>query len=181
MTKRVCIYCGANSGNNPNIGNQVAHLVHLLIENDFELVYGGGKTGLMGLIANQFLAANKSVIGVRPAKLIADEEAQEDLTELIVVKDMHERKGKMIELSDAFIALPGGIGTLDEIIDVYTQVKIGFLRKFCGILTVDDYYNGLEVLLENMVANGFLQQDAKALLHIEDSPEKLMKKLLDDV
>lgn len=181
MNKRVCIYCGANSGNNPNIPRQVKHLVRLLIENDFDLVYGGGRTGLMGLIADQFLEANKSVIGVRPAKLIADEDAHEGLTQLLVVKDMHERKGKMIELSDAFIALPGGIGTLDEIIDVYTQVKIGFLRKFCGVLTVDDYYQGLEILLKNMVANGFLRKQDKELLHIENSPAKLLEQLLNFV
>ena len=135
--------------------------------------------GLMGIIAQQFLSKGRKVIGVRPQKLIADESAQSGLTELIIVKDMHERKGKMIALADVFIALPGGVGTLDEIIDVYTQVKIGFIDKFCGILNVQDYYKGLEVLLANMVDKGFLKIGAKDLLCIANRPEALMTAIND--
>ena len=178
MSKKICIYCGANTGNNPVIIQEITKLIGLLIQQDFDLVYGGGKTGLMGIIADQFLAANRQVIGVRPTKLIADEAAHEGLTELIVVKDMSERKRKMIELSDAFIALPGGVGTLDEIMDVYTQVKIGFLDQFCGILNVADYYEGLEILLKNMVDKGFLRATDKQLLHIESSAQELLERLV---
>ena len=128
----------------------------------------------MGIIATHFLANGRRVIGVRPEKLIQDEDQHDGLSEMIVVKDMHERKGKMIALSDAFIALPGGVGTLDEIIDVYTQVKIGFLDKFCGILNVNGYYKGLEILLKNMVGFGFLTEEGQELLAIADSPEELM-------
>ena len=174
MSKKVCIYCGANTGNSKEIVQQTKRLCDLLIQQDFDLVYGGGKTGLMGIIATHFLANGRTVIGVRPEKLIQDEDQKEGLTEMIVVKDMHERKGKMIALSDAFIALPGGVGTLDEIIDVYTQVKIGFLDKFCGILNVNDYYKGLEILLKNMVEFGFLTKEGHGLLAIADSPEELM-------
>lgn len=174
MAKKVCIYCGANTGNSEEIIQQTKRLCDLLIQQDFDLVYGGGKTGLMGIIANHFLAKGRVVIGVRPQKLIEDEDQHEELSKMIVVKDMHERKGKMIDLSDAFIALPGGVGTLDEIIDVYTQVKIGFLDKFCGILNVNDYYKGLEILLENMVGFGFLTEEGHHLLAIANSPEELM-------
>ena len=174
MSKKVCIYCGANTGNSKAIIEQTKRLCDLLIQQDFDLVYGGGKTGLMGIIANHFLVNGRSVIGVRPKKLIQDEDQHVGLSEMIVVKDMHARKGKMIALSDAFIALPGGVGTLDEIIDVYTQVKIGFLDKFCGILNVNGYYKGLEILLGNMVDLGFLTEEGHGLLAIADSPEELM-------
>jgi len=179
MNKKVCIYCGANTGNSEEIVAQTIQLCDLLIAQDFDLVYGGGETGLMGIIAQQFLSQGRKVIGIRPQKLITDESAQSGLTELIVVKDMHERKGKMIALADVCIALPGGVGTLDEIIDVYTQVKIGFLDKFCGILNVNNYYKGLEVLLANMVEKGFLKTDAKDLLCIANSPEALMAAIND--
>ena len=179
MNKKVCIYCGANTGNSKEIVEQTIQLCDLLIAQGFDLVYGGGETGLMGIIAQQFLAKGRKVIGVRPQKLIVDESAQSGLTELIIVKDMHERKGKMIALADVFIALPGGVGTLDEIIDVYTQVKIGFLDKFCGILNVDDYYKGLEILLANMVEQGFLKTAAKDLLCIANRPETLMAAIND--
>ncbi len=180
MAKKVCIYCGANTGNSKEIVTQTKRLCDLLIQQDYDLVYGGGKTGLMGIIATHFLANGRKVIGVRPEKLIQDEDQHDGVSEMIVVKDMHERKGKMIALSDAFIALPGGVGTLDEIIDVYTQVKIGFLNKFCGILNVNGYYEGLEILLKNMVNFGFLMEEGQKLLAITDSPEKLME-LIDKV
>lgn len=180
MAKKVCIYCGANTGNSKEIVAQTKRLCDLLIQQDYDLVYGGGKTGLMGIIATHFLANGRKVIGVRPEKLIQDEDQHDGVSEMIVVKDMHERKGKMIALSDAFIALPGGVGTLDEIIDVYTQVKIGFLNKFCGILNVNGYYEGLEILLKNMVNFGFLMEEGQKLLAITDSPEKLME-LIDKV
>lgn len=175
MNKRIGIYCGANTGNSPVIIEQVNVLCALLVTNGYDLVYGGGKTGLMGIIAEHFLAGGRKVIGVRPQKLIEDEDQHEGITQMIVVKDMHERKAKMIELSNAFIALPGGVGTLDEIIDVYTQVKIGFLDKPCAILNVNNYYEGLEILLKNMVSMGFLTEKGYELLQIGDNPKAVMR------
>jgi len=178
MSKKVAIYCGANTGNSKVILQQVHQLMDLLIQQDFDLVYGGGKTGLMGIIANQFLENGQKVIGVRPEKLIKEEHAHGGLTDLVVVKGMHERKAKMIELSDVFIALPGGVGTLVEIIDVYTHIKIGFIDKVCGILNVEGHYDGLEGLLKRMVETTFLREEDRRLLHIADSPEALMMVLL---
>ena len=178
MNKTVAIYCGANTGNSKVILEQVHELIALLIQHNFDLVYGGGKTGLMGIIADQFLASGKKVIGVRPEKLIKEEDAHAGLTELIVVKGMHERKTKMMDLADVCIALPGGVGTLDEIIDVYTQVKIGFVEKVCGILNVEGHFDGLDILLKRMVETAFLKEADRQVLHIEESPAALMAAIL---
>ena len=178
MNPTVCIFCGANPGNSAHILDEVKAFCELLITHDYDLVYGGGKSGLMGLIADQFLVAGKKVIGVRPQKLITDEDAHESLTELIIVKDMFERKQEMIQRSDIFIALPGGVGTLDEIIEVYTQVKIGFIHKFCGVLNTNQYYAGLEQLLQNMVDHTFLKEGHQAKLIMESAPAALAKKIV---
>lgn len=114
----ICVFCGANLGKSATIISQVEKLMDLLIAQNATLVYGGGRTGLMGLIADRFLEAEAPVIGVRPTKLIEDEDAHAGITQMIVVKDMFERKAKMMELADVFIALPGGVGTLDEMIEV---------------------------------------------------------------
>ena len=173
----ICIFCGANTGNSPAIIKQVEFLMDLLIAQNARLVYGGGKSGLMGLIADRFLSAGAEVIGVRPTKLIEDEDAHEDITEMIVVKDLFERKAKMMELAKVFIALPGGAGTLDEIIEVYTHVKIGFAEKLCMILDVDGFYQGLETLLEKMVNTGYLKEADRQLLRISDSPNELVAQI----
>ncbi len=178
MNKRICIFCGANPGNNPNITRQTHQLCDLLIENDFDLVYGGGKDGLMGLIADRFLAAGKKVIGIRPEKLIEGEGSHTGLTKMIVVKDMHERKAQMMDEADVFVSLPGGIGTLDEMLEVYTQVKIGFVDKFCGVLNTDNYYEGLKLLFANMVQHDFLKAKDQLILEVADSPQQLLESIL---
>ena len=179
MSKKICIFCGAHPGNSPAIIEQAMALCALLIDRDYDLVYGGGESGLMGVIANQFLARGRRVIGIRPRKLIADEAAHHGLSELVVVEDMFERKAEMMALSDAFIALPGGAGTLVEMLEVYTQVKIGYLHKFCGVLNTDNYYLGLTILLDNMVAKGFLRTNDQAALCLRDTPEELVAALTD--
>ncbi|MDN5201921.1 TIGR00730 family Rossman fold protein [Fulvivirgaceae bacterium BMA10] len=178
MRKSVCIFCGANTGNSEEIVKQTKALCDLLIKHNFDLVYGGGKSGLMGLIANEFLSKGRKVIGIRPGKLIADEEAHTDLTELIVVKDMFERKSVMIEKSDFFIALPGGIGTLDEIIEIYTQTKIGFINKPSLVLNTNNFYEGLETLLKRMVDNSFLKEEDRKKLFLAENPEALMHEII---
>jgi uncharacterized protein (TIGR00730 family) len=177
MNKRVCIFCGANTGNSSEIIQQALVLCDLLVEAGYDLVYGGGETGLMGLCANRFIASGRGVIGIRPKKLIADENSHSGLTELIVVETMSDRKNKMIELSDFFIALPGGTGTLDEIIETYTLHKIGFINKPSGVLNTDGYYDGLKVLLDKMDDIGFLKGAAKDLLIIADTPDALMSEM----
>jgi len=174
MSKSVCIFCGSSSGNSQHILNQSLLLCDLLIQNDFNLVYGGSNRGLMGMIADRFLEAGKKVIGIQPKKLITDESLHHGLTETIIVEDMHDRKKLMIEKADVFIALPGGVGTLDEIVEVYTYTKIGFVNKICAVLNTNNYYQGLDNLLMRMVGNGFLKGADKRILHIVQDPEILM-------
>lgn len=177
MNKKVCIFCGAKTGQSIKIIQEVEALCDMLIEQEYDLVYGGGKSGLMGIVADKFLAAKRQVIGIRPEKLIIDEDAHDELAELIVVKDMHERKAKMVDLSDVFIALPGGVGTLDEIVETFTLFKIGFIDKPSGILNIDGYYDGLITLLDSMVTNGFLAETAKDRLMIEAKPASLVARI----
>lgn len=175
--KTICIFCGANPGSSPAIIEAAKELCDLLIQHQCDLVYGGSATGLMGIIADRFLDGGRKVIGIRPEKLIADEASHQGLTDLIVTDNMSDRKAKMIEMSDVFIALPGGTGTLNEIIETFTLHKIGFINKPSGILNTDNFYRGLDVLLDNMVRHGFLQAEAKEMMVIEDVPRSLLKGL----
>jgi uncharacterized protein (TIGR00730 family) len=177
MPKRVCIFCGANAGNDPLIHEQTQVLSSLLIERGYDLVYGGGRTGLMGQIADHFLNAGRKVIGVRPEKLIFDEDIHTQLTEAVVVPDMASRKQQMLSLADSFIALPGGVGTLDEILEVYTLLKIGYSSKPCGLLNTNGYYHHLEQLLLHMVARGFLGEADRQRLIFAAEPQSLLHEL----
>ena len=177
MKKYVCIFCGASEGKSAEILNQSKLLCDLLITADYNLVYGGSKNGLMGIVANKFLDAGKEVIGVRPQRLIDSEDSHDGLTNLIVVDTMQERKSEMISKSDIFIALPGGVGTLDEIIETFTLFKIGFFSKPSGILNTSGYYNGLLLLLEKMADTGFLTEEAKSGLVVAETPEDLLTHL----
>ena len=169
----ICVFCGANRGKSATTISQVEKLMDLLIAQNATLVYGGGKTGLMGLIADRFLQAEAPVIGVRPTKLIELDDADAGITLMIVGNDMFELMSNWSELADVFVALPGGIGTLDEMIEVYTQVKIGFAQKLCTVLDVDGFYQGLQQLLEQMVQSGFLKEVDRQLLHIHEDPHQL--------
>ena len=177
MNKRVCIFCGANAGTSNQIINQTILLCDLLIKSGYSLVYGGGGKGLMGIIANRFIRHGSQVIGVRPKLLIENEETHSEITELIEVNSMQERKSKLIELSDLFIALPGGIGTLDEIVETFTLNKIGFTPKQSGILNTNGFYNDLINQLVKMTSHGFLKQNEMNLLKIASNPRELVKLL----
>jgi len=177
MNKKACIFCGAKAGNSIEIMNQTKLLCDLLIRSGYGLVYGGGNAGLMGVIANRFLESGQEVIGVRPKLLIKNENANENLTELFVVDTMQERKKKFIELADLFIALPGGVGTLDEIIETFTLFKIGFIKKQSAILNTAGYYDSLIAFLENMSKYDFLSNEDRAGLIISSNPNALMKQL----
>ncbi|HMQ49672.1 MAG TPA: TIGR00730 family Rossman fold protein [Saprospiraceae bacterium] len=178
MSKRACLFCGANTGASATIVEETQALCDLLIAHDYDLVYGGGRDGLMGVIAEQFLKADRQVIGVRPLKLIKEEPPHEAISTLIAVEDMFERKQRMMELSDVFIALPGGIGTLDEIIEAYTHFKLGYTHKFCGILNTGNFYGGLNDLLNHMVEKAFLKQEDKEKLVFSSTPRDLMAAIL---
>jgi uncharacterized protein (TIGR00730 family) len=177
MIKSVCLFCGSQYGNSENILKQVNLLCEELVSKGYELVYGGGKNGLMGVVADIFLKHHRKVIGVRPKKLITEEGMHEKLNKLIVVDDMFERKKKMIELADVFITIPGGVGTLDELFDVFTQKKIGFNDKVCAVFNPEGFYNQLDSQLETMIKFGFLKAEDKAKLIIESDIDTLMNRI----
>jgi uncharacterized protein (TIGR00730 family) len=174
---RVCVYAGSNPGASPAYAQGARALAALLAERGIGLVYGGGRVGLMGVLADTVLAAGGEAIGVMPRTLVDREIAHEGLTQLRVVGSMHERKALMAELADAFVAVPGGIGTLEELIEVYTWSQLGLHAKGCGVLNVDGYYDHLAAFLDHAVREGFLRAQHRAVLTVADTPEQLLDRL----
>jgi len=167
---RICVFCGSNSGMRPEYLQAARDTGMALVERGLALVYGGANIGLMGEIANAVLARDGEVIGVIPESLVAREIAHTRLTELRVVKSMHERKMLMGDLADAFIALPGGYGTLDEFFEIITWAQLGLHRKPCGVLNVCGYYDQLLNFLDQAVEEEFLrQQNRKLVLEAKDA------------
>lgn len=176
----LCIYCGSNMGSDPRFLETARLVGKILAEGKHTLVYGGGKVGLMGVVADEALAAGGKVIGIIPELFIQEEReiAHPGLTELHVVDSMHERKHKMASLADGFLALPGGIGTLEEIIEAFTWTQIGIHPKPCALLNVNGFYNPLMTLLTDMVEKGFLHREQLSQLIVEEEPEMAIKHLL---
>ncbi|MCH7386180.1 TIGR00730 family Rossman fold protein [Acinetobacter modestus] len=153
----ICVFCGSSLGNDP-IYQQIAQATGLAIAQQGQtLVYGGGRSGLMGVVADSAIAAGGQVIGIIPQALVDRELAHTGLTELYVVKDMHERKTKMAELADAFVALPGGAGTMEEIFEQWTWNQLGIHQKPCAFLNVEGFYDGLIQTIQDSVDRGFSQ------------------------
>lgn len=177
MSKKVCIFCGARTGNSLEIIEKTKELVKLLASHDYDLVYGGGNGGLMGLIADEFLANGRKVIGIRPSILLSEENSHGGLTEMISTVDMFERKKNMVEVSDSFIALPGGVGTLDEILDVMTLNKINAIHKPMALFDINGFYTKLTELLDTFVEYGYLDEEAKGLLIMEDNAASVVMAL----
>lgn len=178
MTFRsICVFCGSNLGIRPVYGAAAEQLASLMVQRRIELVYGGGNIGLMGVLADTVLANRGTVIGVIPESLMAREVGHRGLTDLRVVNSMHERKALMSDLSDAFIALPGGFGTFEEFCEVVTWSQLGIHEKPCGLLNVEGYYNPLLRLFDLAVSEGFLHPDNRALVLDADNPEHLLEKL----
>jgi uncharacterized protein (TIGR00730 family) len=175
--RRVCVYAGSNPGSDPIYAEGAQALAAELARRGIGLVYGGGKVGLMGVLADTILEAGGEAIGVMPQALIAREIGHPGLTELKVVTSMHERKALMAELSDAFVAVPGGIGTLEELIEVYTWSQLGIHAKACGVLNVAGYYDHLAAFLDHAVAAGFLKPAHRAVLSVASEPETLLERL----
>jgi uncharacterized protein (TIGR00730 family) len=175
--KRVCVYCASAPGRDPAIQAATRALGQRLAAEGLGLVYGGGSVGLMGLVADTVMAAGGTVIGVIPRRLFPKEIAHRGLTELIEVDSMHERKTKMFELADAFIALPGGFGTLEELAEVTTWAQLGIHQKPIGVLNVGGYYDALLVFLDRGVHEGLLRADNRALLVDRDEPAALLQAL----
>src|SRR5450755_2922847 len=174
---RICVFCGSNSGINPAYRDAAIHLGRLLAERGIELVYGGGNIGLMGVLADAVLQSHGRVIGVIPESLLAKEVGHRSLTELRVVKSMHERKSLMADLSDGFIAMPGGFGTFEEFCEVVTWSQLGIHVKPCGLLNVEGYYDPLLDLFDHAVSEGFLREENRRLVLEDRDPERLLEKM----
>jgi uncharacterized protein (TIGR00730 family) len=177
--KTVSIYCGSSLGRNKAYLDNAIALGECLYENNLNLVYGGGNIGLMGTIANTVLQKGGKVTGVLPHFLNKKEVGNLDIAELILVNSMHERKQKISELSDAFIAMPGGFGTLEEVAEMLTWTQLGLSRKPIGLLNVEGYYDLLLAQFDHMVAEGFLKKENRGMVIDDSDPQKLLEKLFD--
>ncbi|HUO16938.1 MAG TPA: TIGR00730 family Rossman fold protein [Verrucomicrobiae bacterium] len=175
--KRICVFCGSSAGKRPEYRDCAEQLGDELARRNIALVYGGGKVGLMGAIADATLAAGGEVIGVIPEHLMALEIGHRGLTKLHVVRSMHERKALMADLSDAFIALPGGFGTLEEFCEIVTWAQLGLHAKPCGLLNVLDYYSPLLAMLDHAVEERFLKPENRALVLTRDTVPALLQAL----
>jgi len=177
VMQRVCVFCGSSPGVQPGYLAAARALGDQLARRGLGLVYGGASIGLMGAVADAALAGGGEVIGVIPAALQAKEIAHEGLTRLEVVGSMHERKARMSELADAFIALPGGMGTLEELSEMLTWAQLGLHRKPCGLLDVAGYWQPLVVFFDHAVQEQFLRPHHRALLLVEEEPLALLNAL----
>lgn len=173
----ISVFCGSNSGNNPLYAEEALKLGHFFGENQIKLIYGGAKVGLMGILANAVLEKGGEVIGIIPELLSSKELIHENLTELIVVTDMHKRKRMMYDLSQGSITLPGGIGSLDELMEYLTWSQIGLHPFPIAILNINHYYENLIAQLKHMVKEGFLNQEILRDLIIEKEIPKLIKEM----
>lgn len=171
---RICIFCGSSNGTRAAYASAARAMGQALVRRRIGLVYGGGNVGLMGTIADAVMRGGGDVIGVIPEALVERELAHGDVTELIVVRSMHERKAKMAELSDAFIAMPGGFGTFEEFCEIITWAQLGLHRKPCGVLNVEGYYDPLLILFDRAVEEGFIRPENRMLVLQETAADRLL-------
>jgi uncharacterized protein (TIGR00730 family) len=172
----LCVFCGSSPGHDPAYGKLAAQLGRTLAERRIGVVYGGGRVGLMGVLADAALAAGGEVIGVIPQALLDREHGHGALTELRVVDSMHARKALMAELADGFVALPGGIGTLEELFEVWTWAQLGMHQKPCGLINAGDFFTPLIGFLDQVVTAGFLSASSRAILLVASTPDELLEK-----
>ncbi|BCM94189.1 LOG family protein YvdD [Abditibacteriota bacterium] len=175
--KTLCVYCGSNAGARPNYLHTARQLGHLLVERQIGLVYGGASVGMMGAIANAVLSAGGHVTGVIPADLVDKEIAHKNLPDLRVVGSMHERKQLMADLSDGFIALPGGLGTFEEFFEVVTWGQLGFHTKPCGLLNVCGYYDKLLDFLDSAVQERLVRPEHRAIILQSPDAAELLEQM----
>lgn len=173
----LCVYCGSRPGASATFAAAARQVGTEIGRLGWQLVYGGGRSGLMGEVANAAIAAGATVVGVIPQSLMAHELGHQGLTELHVVSTMHERKLMMAERSDAFIALPGGLGTLEELFEVWTWRQLGYHDKALGLLNVDGYYDGLMAFLRQAASRGFVTEAQQALLQVDTEAQPLLARL----
>jgi uncharacterized protein (TIGR00730 family) len=172
--KSICVYCGSSPGRQEAYANAARDLAKSLVDRNLRLVYGGADVGIMGIVADTVLHLGGEAVGVIPDALVKKEVAHKNLTELHVTRSMHERKTMMAELSDGFIALPGGVGTLEEIFEIWTWAQLGFHGKPCGLLNIAGYYDSLITFLDHTVAEQFVREPHRSMLLVEQDPEALL-------
>jgi len=175
--KRICVFCGSSQGSRPEYGAAAEEMAAELVRRKIGLVYGGGNVGLMDIAADAMLRAGDEVVGVIPEHLMALEVGHKGLTKLHVVNSMHERKALMADLSDAFVALPGGFGTLEEFCEVVTWTQLGLHAKPCGILNVLGFYSPLLTMFDHAAEERFLKPENRALVLARDQPADLLQAL----
>lgn len=176
--KRICVYSGSNLGIRPEYKEITKQLGNVLVQNNIELVYGGSKTGLMGEIANHMLDNNGRVTGVMPKGLFPKEVMNNRLTHFIEVKNMHERKQTMADLSDGFIAIPGGMGTFEELFEALSWAQLGIHKKPIGVLNISNFFDAFITLVQNIVTEGFMNPSNTKLLLVSSDPNELVKKMI---
>ena len=175
--RRLCVFCGSSEGNDPAYLQAARALGETLARSGIGLVYGGASVGLMGVLADAALVAGGEVTGVMPRALVEKEIAHGGLSDLRVVGSMHERKALMAELSDGFVALPGGIGTFEELFEVWTWAQLGHHTKPCALLNVRGFYDGLIAFLDKVVERGFMNDAHRSMLIVAQQPMELIERL----
>ena len=175
--RRICVFCGSSAGSNPAYAEAAREMGRELVSRGMGLVYGGGHVGLMGVVADAVLEAGGEAIGVIPHALAAREIAHQRLTTLHVVASMHERKAMMAELSDAFVAMPGGFGTYEELFEAITWTQLGLHKKPCGLLNVAGFYDSVIRFIDHAVAEQFIRPQHRAALLVEEEPARLIDAL----
>ena len=175
--ERICVFCGSSKGNDPVYKDTANILAKEIVKNNLTMVYGGGSIGIMGVLADKILSMNGKVIGIIPKFLYDLEVGHDNVTELIIVESMHERKQKMAGISDGFLALPGGFGTLEEMSEILTWIQLKLIQKPIGLLNINGFFNHFIMMLENMVQEGFLKQDNRNILLDSDNPLEIIEQL----
>ena len=175
--QHICVFCGSQAGANDLYQQAAVELGHLLAERRYGLIYGGGRVGLMGIIANAVLRAGGEVTGVIPEAMVTRELAHHGVTHLHIVASMHERKARMADLADAFIALPGGYGTLEELFEIITWAQLGIHRKPIGLLNIGGYFDALTTFLDHAIEEKFIHPEHRQLLLVETRPVALLDAL----
>ncbi|XVF33729.1 hypothetical protein REPUB_Repub17cG0193500 [Reevesia pubescens] len=175
--KRICVFCGSRAGYKASFGDAALELGKQLVERKIDLVYGGGSVGLMGLISQAVFNGGRHVLGVIPKALLSHEISGETVGELKTVADMHQRKSEMAKHAEAFIALPGGYGTMEELLEIITWSQLGIHEKPVGLLNVDGFYNSLLALFDKGVEEGFIHSSARNIVVIADTAEELIRKM----
>lgn len=173
--KSICVFCGSNFGTKPAYVTTAKRTGQAMVERGLALIYGGGKVGLMGALADAVLEQGGTVIGVMPRALVEKEIAHHGLTQLHVVGSMHERKALMADLADGFIALPGGFGTFEEFCEILTWAQLGYHRKPCGLLNVENFYDPLLNLFNHSANEGFIRAEHRSMVLVERNPARLLR------